>query len=170
MNPLDLHNHQVMEYLEQALALSPPAFKNFPSDDLNDFLRVGEVEFHDQGECIADEIEPTCETAFFVLDGRISLHRDGISLSSHGPGCFLEETFLFAKGPRLASIIASEPSTVIKFRRSVVMHYFRSKQERLFTIFILNILDLQQRRVHHLTTAYVKAQKAVLDHLSGELK
>lgn len=74
---------------------------------------------------------------------------------------------LFGEGPRLASMAALEPTTFIKFHRGAIMGFFRSKPERLFTIFSLNILDLQQRRVGALTNAFVRSQKTILEYHSG---
>jgi CRP-like cAMP-binding protein len=167
MTNLNLHDDHVMEHLNKVLAQSPPIFRNFPPEDLNELLHAGEVEKYDRSQRVIDEIDPTCETAFLVLDGKVSQSRDGINLGAFGPGSFIEEIFLFGKGSRMASVIALEPTTVIKFRRPIVMDFFRSKPERLFTIFIINILDLQQRRIGILTNAFVRAQKSVLEHHSG---
>jgi CRP-like cAMP-binding protein len=167
MTNLNLHDQSVMEHLNKMLAQSPPIFRNFPHEDLNELLHVGEVEQYDPSQRIIDEIDPTCETAFLILEGKVSQSRDGINLGTFGPGCFLDEMFLFGKGSRLASVVALEPTTVIKFRRDAVMDFFRSKPERLFTIYIINILDLQQRRVGMLTNAFVRAQKTVLEYHSG---
>ena len=169
MTHLDLHNPHVMDHLNKVLAQSPPIFRNIPLDDLNDLLRVGEVELYERGQLLVDEIDPICETGYLVLDGKVSQTREGIGLGSFGPGCFLEEIFLFGKGSHRVSLVASEPTTVIKFRRAAVMDYFRSKQERLFTILIINIVDLQQRRINHLINAVVKAQKSAHDHHLGGL-
>lgn len=167
MTSLDLHDQTVMEHLNRVLAQSPPIFRNFPPEDLNELLHAGEVEQYGRSQRVIDEIDPTCETAFLILDGKVAQSRDGINLGAFGPGSFLEEIFLFGKGSRMASVIALEPTTVIKFRRPVVMDYFRSKPERLFTIFIINILDLQQRRIAQITNAFVRAQKSVMEHHSG---
>jgi len=169
MTNLNLHDDHVMEHLNKVLAQSPPIFRNFPPEDLNELLHAGEVEKYDPSQRVIDEIDPTCETAFLILDGKVAQSRDGINLGTYGPGNFLEEVFLFGKGSRMASVIALEPTTVIKFRRPIVMDYFRSKPERLFTIFIINILDLQQRRIAVLSNAFVRAQKTVLEHQSGGL-
>ncbi len=170
MMNLSLHDDHVMMQLNKVLAQSPPIFRNFPHEDLNELLHAGEVEKFERSQRVIDEIDPTCETAFLILDGKVSQSRDGINLGTFGPGSFLEEVFLFGKGSRMASVIALEPTTVIKFRRSIVMDYFRSKPERLFTIFIINILDLQQRRIGVLTNAFVRAQKSVLEHHTGGLE
>lgn len=167
MTNLNIHDDHVMEHLNKTLAQSPAIFRNFPHEDLNELLHGGEVEQYDRSQRIIDEIDPTCETAFLVLDGKVTQSRDGINLGTFGIGCFLEEFFLFGKGARMASVIALEPTLVLKFRRSVVMDYFRTKPERLFTIFVINILDLQQRRIGVLTHAFVKAQKSVIEHLTG---
>jgi CRP-like cAMP-binding protein len=167
MTNLSIHDEHVMEHLNKVLAQSPPIFRNFPPEDINELLHVGEVERFGAGHRLVDEIDPTCETAYLILDGKVIQSRDGINMGTYGSGCFLEEMFLFGKGARIASIITMEPTIVITFRRSAVMDYFRSKPERLFTIFIINILDLQQRRIAALTNAFVRAQKAVLEHHSG---
>jgi len=167
MTNLNLHDQNVMDHLNKVLAQSPAIFRNFPNEDLNELLHIGEVEQYDRSQRVIDEIDPTCETAYLILEGKVAQSRDGINLGAFGPGNFLEEVFLFGKGSRLASVVALEPTTVIKFRRGAVMDYFRSKPERLFTIFIINILDLQQRRVGVLTNAFVRAQKALLEHHSG---
>src|SRR5690606_1964565 len=118
----------------------------FPPEDLRELLQVGHPERHEKFGRIIDEGAPHIDTAYLIVSGHVSASKQGIHLATFHEGDFLEEIFLFSKGSRIASITAQEETLLLRFNRSEVIDYFKRKPERLFTVFVINILEIQQRR------------------------
>ena len=159
-----LHNDVVKENLNRVLAQGPSIFRNFQPEELHSFIQLGIVERYSRNELIIDEIEPSNDTAFLILDGKVAISKDSVHMGVLGEGHFLEEIFLFGKGSRIASLTAQEPCMLLKFSRSSVLDFFRTKPERIFTIFIVNILEIQQRRIAQLMHTLVRTHKHLESH------
>jgi CRP/FNR family cyclic AMP-dependent transcriptional regulator len=73
--------------------------------------RAVEVDFH-QGRRIARQGE--VETGFFlIVTGSVSVVRDGAVIATLGPGQFFGELSLLDRRPRIATVVADEPTTCL---------------------------------------------------------
>lgn len=149
--------------LNKVLVNAPLLFRNFPPEDLRDFLKLGHPETHRKGDLIIDETSTEIDTAFLIVSGKVSVWKDEIHLTILSGGDFLGETFLFNKGERTASVTAHEDTILMKFYRSEVLEYFRSKPERLFKLFIMNIVEIQQRKISGMNIKLIQLQKRLLN-------
>jgi CRP-like cAMP-binding protein len=168
MENLGAINPQMQEGINKILLQSPLLFRNFSSEDLRDFLNIGQPLMFKKEDLIIDEVSSETDTAFLIISGKVSVWKDEIHLASLSEGDFIGETFLFSKGGRTASVSAQEDTILIKFKRSIVLDYFRSKPERLFKLFIMNIIEIQQRKISGMNVKLIQLQRRLLNKESSE--
>jgi CRP-like cAMP-binding protein len=168
MENLGTSNNQMQQGINNILLQAPLLFRNFSSEDLRDFLKIGQPLMFKKEDLIIDEVSSETDTAFLIVSGKVSVWKDEIHLASLSDGDFIGETFLFSKGGRTASVSAQEDTTLLKFKRSVVLDYFRSKPERLFKLFIMNIIEIQQRKISGMNVKLIQLQKRLLNKDSSE--
>jgi CRP-like cAMP-binding protein len=154
---------QLQAGLNKVLVNAPLLFRNFPPEDLRDFIKLGHPESHKKEDLIIDESSTEIDTAFLIVAGKVSVWKDEIHLAVLSEGDFLGETFLFNKGERTASVSAHEDALLLKFYRSEVLDYFRRKPERLFKLFIMNILEIQQRKISGMNLKLIQLQKRLIN-------
>ncbi len=160
---LAMNDTEFQNGLNRILTSVPALFRNFPPDDLRELLQVGHPERHEKYSRIIDEASQSIDTAYLIVSGRVSVSKQGVHLASFHEGDFLEEIFLFSKGSRIATITAQDDTLLLRFNRSEVIDYFKRKPERLFTVFVINILEIQQRRIAKLLDAVISCQKKLTD-------
>lgn len=141
----------------------PLLLKNFPSDDLRHFLAIGHVEHYQKDDVIIADDGSAADSAYLVVEGRVSVYKDDIHLATLAKGDFMGETFLFTKGFRTANVTADEPSTLLRFDRAETLDYFRRKPERLFKIFIMNIVEIQQKKIVNMNQKLMTIQRRLLN-------
>lgn len=161
-------NQRIKEGLNRILLNAPMLFKNFSSEDLRDFLKLGHPQMHKKGDVIITEDSLEIDTAFLIVSGKVSIWKDEIHLAVLSEGDFLGETFLFGKGSRTASVTANEDAIVLKFIRSEVLDYFRQKPERVFKLFIMNIIEIQQKKISGMNVKLVQLQRRLLNKDQSE--
>lgn len=144
----------------------PKLLKRFSPEDLRAFLMTGELEFYKPGELILSEQSDQIEAAWLLADGRVSIWKEDTEIARLDPGDFIGETFLINKGQRIATVKAITSVAMIRFERSVVLGYFRSRPERIFKIFIMNLLEIQQNRIKAMNNKVVKLQQKLLEYQS----
>jgi CRP-like cAMP-binding protein len=159
---------QVNMGLNNVLRSVPLLFRNFSPEDLRDFMKLGHAQFHRKGDLIIDEESKELDTAFLIVSGKGSVWKDDLHLASISEGDFLGETFLFNKVGRTASVSATEDAITLKFKRAEVLDYFRRKPERLFKIFVMNIIEIQQRRIAGMNAKMIQLQKRLMNKESAE--
>jgi len=97
------------------------------------------------------------------VQGNASVWKDDLHLATIGVGDILGETFLFNKMGRTASVSATDEVIALKFRRSEVLDFFRKKPERLFKLFTINIVEIQQRRISSMNAKMIQLQKRLMN-------
>lgn len=145
----------------------PLLLKNFPSDDLRHFLAIGHIEHYQKDDVIIADDGSAADSAYLVVEGRVSVYKDEIHLASLAKGDFLGETFLFTKGFRTATVVAEETCTTLRFDRQDTLEYFRRKPERLFKIFIMNIVEIQQKKIVNMNQKLLTIQRRLLNKEAG---
>ncbi|TVQ10957.1 MAG: cyclic nucleotide-binding domain-containing protein [Balneolaceae bacterium] len=137
----------------------PQLLRNFPHDDLRHFLSMGRTVHFKAFDTVVKESVDTINSAFLVVSGSLKVSKDGVTLAVLGTGDFLGETFLFSQGKRMASVTAETSTIALRFERDEVLDFFKKKPERLFKLFILNLLEVQQRKIDMLNSNLVNARR-----------
>jgi CRP-like cAMP-binding protein len=137
----------------------PRLMRNFPQDDLRHFLSLGRVIHFKPFDRIVTESEEPANAAFLIARGRVNVTKEGVKLSELSEGDFMGEAFLFTQAGRLATVTAETDAVVLRFEREDVLDYFRKKPEKLFKLFILNIIDIQQRKIDALNIKFVECRR-----------
>jgi CRP-like cAMP-binding protein len=145
-----------------SLETIPLLLKNFPSDDLRHFLAIGHTEHYQKQDVIIVDDNTPANSAYLVVEGRVSVWKDDMHLATLNAGDFIGETFLFTRGLRSASVVAEDTCTVLRFDRQDTLDYFRRKPERLFKIFIMNIVEIQQKKIVNMNQKLISIQRRLL--------
>jgi CRP-like cAMP-binding protein len=138
-----LQNARVQKILESV----PLLFRKFSPDDIRAFLLCGELKEYHHGDVIISEKQGPINYGCMVTEGSASLYREDVYFGTLKPGDFLGETFLFRKREPVGTLVASEPTAVIQFNREPVLHFFEGRSDRLFKLFIVNLLELQNQKL-----------------------
>ena len=97
--------------MEAADVETAVASTGLSAKDWADLGRVMTVREHPRGTVLAEEGD--LPTLFFVLlDGHVTVHRDGAHLSDLGPGDYFGEVGVLSLQTRNASVIATTPVRV----------------------------------------------------------
>jgi CRP-like cAMP-binding protein len=150
-----------------SLETVPLLLKNFPSDDLRHFLAIGHTEHYQKQDVIIVDDNSPANSAYLVVEGRVSVWKDEMHLASLNAGDFIGETFLFSRGLRSASVVAEDTCTVLRFDRQDTLDYFRRKPERLFKIFIMNIVEIQQKKIVNMNQKLITIQRRLMQKDQG---
>ncbi|MCH8494623.1 MAG: cyclic nucleotide-binding domain-containing protein [Balneolales bacterium] len=154
---------RVTQGLNNVLKSVPLLFRNFSPEDLRDFLKLGHAQIHRKDDIIIDESSTELDTAFLIVSGKAEVWKDEIHLATISEGDILGETFLFNKIGRTASVSAQDEVITLKFKRAEVLEYFRRKPERLFKLFTMNIVEIQQRRISTMNARLLQLHKRLLN-------
>ncbi len=157
------------ERVQGILQNIPLLFKKFSPDDFRGFILTGQLETYQAGDMIISESEEEIEHGWLLADGELAIWKDDMVVARQNPGDFLGEEFLFRRGRRMADIRAVTDVALIRFERDPVLEFFRRKPERLFKIFIMNLLEIQQGRLKAMNAKVVKLQRE-LDELKADRK
>jgi len=138
-----LQNARVQKILEEV----PLLFRKFSPDDIRAFILCGDLEEYHHGDVIVSENGGLIEYGCLITEGSASLYREDVYFGTLKPGDFLGETFLFRKIIPAGTLVASESTAVIKFDRKEVLQFFETRPDRLFKLFIVNLLELQNQKL-----------------------
>jgi len=141
------------------LVENPPVLlQNFSREDITGFLEVGVIERYSLGDPIMKEGE-TGNSACLIVSGLVSVWKYNNMIVTLGVGEFIGEMFLFSQSRRIANVIAEESTIILRFHRKAVLDYFRKKPERLFKIFIMNIINIQQQKIEAMDNKIITLQE-----------
>lgn len=138
-----LHHPRV----KQVLDTSPLLLRKFPPEDFRDFIMTGAIEEFNAGETIVSEKDHFINDGWLVTDGSVSLFKEDVYIAKLQSGDFIGETFLFKNRAPSGTLIATRPTAVIRFKREDVLTFFENRPDRLFKIFIMNLIDLQNQKL-----------------------
>lgn len=140
----DLLHHPRVQHL---LDSSPLLLRKFPPGDFREFLLCGKLEEFNAGETIVSEKDHFINDGWLVADGSVSLFKEDVYIAKLHPGDFIGETFLFKNRAPFGTLIATRPTAVIRFEREDVLGFFENRPDRLFKMFIMNLIDLQNQKL-----------------------
>ncbi len=138
-----LQNARVQKVLEEV----PLLFRKFSPGDIREFLLCGELIEYQHGDVIISEKERLIDYGYLITEGSASLYRDDVYFGTLKPGDFLGETFLFRKTIPAGTLVASESAAVLRFGRKPVLQFFETRPDRLFKLFFVNLLELQNQKL-----------------------
>ncbi|MEX0929334.1 MAG: cyclic nucleotide-binding domain-containing protein [Balneolales bacterium] len=150
------------ENLHSLLEKTPLLFRRFEPDELRHFLMLGHKETYQTDDILVQESEQSKNTAFLIIEGQVSIWSEEIHLADLSAGDFIGETFLFGNGSRTATGKATRHTIVLRFERDEVLHFFRTMPERLFKVFIMNIIEIQQGKIAVMNTKTVQLKRRLL--------
>lgn len=166
----DINNNVILnDKVQNVLQDVPALFKKFSPEDLHGFFKSGRLETCNTGDTIIDERSEHTISAWFVADGQLSVWIENMEVAHIGPGDFIGEEFLFSKGARTATVKAESDAVLVRFEREGIIDFFRKRPERLFKIFIMNMLEIQQRRIKAMNIKVARLQRKLMDRQPGEL-
>ncbi len=156
-------NGQFRVESEEWILKNPPLLlQNFSEADIRDFLSIGEVERYTLGDMIMREGEPG-DSSCLITRGLVSIWKDDIHITNLERGAFLGEMFIFNPSKRISNVVAEEDSVLLRFHRQESLEFFRRKPERLFKIFIINIVNLQQKKIAAMDEKITQLQRKLMN-------
>jgi CRP-like cAMP-binding protein len=155
------------EKVQQVLQSVPSQFRRFSPEDLRGFFMTGQLESYQAGDVIMVEGSSEIQSAWLIADGSLSIWKEDVEIAHLTAGDFTGEEFLFTKGARIASVKADSDVMLIRFDKDSVIDFFRTRPERLFKIFIMNLLEIQQRRIKAMNSKVARLQKKLIEINSG---
>lgn len=148
------------EHLQSVLTDIPRMFRNFPPDNYREFLECGTLEHFKDGQVIISEQENLTNRGWLVAKGTISIHLNGVQIEQIKEGDFLGETFIFKKRRNPVTVRAESDVSMISFHREPILTYFRDRSDRLFKLFIMNMLHYQNDQLFRVHEKYTRLYKA----------
>lgn len=161
------NNGQIRTEHEEWILRDPPILlHNFSEQEIREFLEVGDVEKLSLGDLVMQEGE-IGDSACLVAKGLVSIWKNNIHITNLDRGAFIGEMFLFNPTKRIANVIAEEDTVVLRYSRRNTLDFFRKKPERLFKIFIINIVNLQQQKIATMDEKIIQLQQKLLQSEPG---
>ena len=149
--------------VQQVLENIPTQFRRFAPEDLRGFFLTGQLESYEAGDVIMEEGSDSTSSAWLIVDGTLSVWKEDVEIAQLNPGDFIGEEFLFTKGARIATVKAGSETLMIRFDKSAVIDYFRTRPERVFKLFIMNLLEIQQRRIQAMNGKVARLQRKLFE-------
>lgn len=157
------HGKQILASKRNALLSKPPLLlHNFPREDISDFLDAGVIEHYNLGDFIMKEGE-VGTSACLIVSGLVSIWKRGNLIVTLRGGEFIGEMFLFSHSRRIANVLAEDDTTILRFYRNAMLEFFRKKPERLFKIFTMNIINIQQQKIEAMDNKIITLQQKLKD-------
>jgi len=157
----NLMQHDRIQYILNNI---PSLLRKFSPEDLRGFLMSGELVLYHRDQIILKESSDRIDEAWLIADGRVSIWKDGVEVAQQVPGDFIGETFLFSKGTRSATVKSDTEVAMLRFERDNVLQFFRNRPERVFKIFIMNLLEIQQQKITSMNNQVSRLKKKLLEN------
>ena len=155
------------EKVQQVLQSVPSQFRRFSPEDLRGIFMTGQLATYHAGDVIMTEGSNDIHDAWLIADGKLSVWKEDVEIAHLEAGDFTGEEFLFTKGARIATVKAESEVVLIRFDKESVIDFFRTRPERVFKIFIMNLLEIQQRRIKSMNSKVARLQKKLFETNSG---
>ena len=155
--------------VQQVLQDVPSQFRRFTPEDLRGFFMTGQLEVYQTGDVIMTEGSDQIQSAWLIADGTLSVWKEDVEIARLDSGDFIGEEFLFTRGSRIATVKANCEVSMIRFEKNTVLDFFRTRPERVFKIFIMNLLEIQQRRIQAMNSKVARLQKKLFEINPGNV-
>ncbi|MFA4838862.1 MAG: cyclic nucleotide-binding domain-containing protein [Candidatus Neomarinimicrobiota bacterium] len=124
----------------------PLILSNFPQDVAEKFLELGE-EFNVQPDEEVIHKGEIGKDFYIICEGSVTVWREGIKLATLAKGDVFGELVVFRDHYRIASVRTESPTTLLKFNRHVMMDFFSRQEQRIFSIYTVNVLEVLRRKL-----------------------
>ncbi len=124
-------------------------FSQIPGEDLSQIAQITDEIRFEEGEEVFHEGDPG-DTLYFVIDGRVRVHRSGVDIAVLGERQVFGEMSLLDSEPRSASVNAVTDLTLLKITRDDFNEILAEKGEiaqgiiKVLTRRLRSTLDLQR--------------------------
>lgn len=134
-------------------------FRGFSRKERDAFLTIGQEQQHLPGESLVQD-EASSFSVFILLEGAASVLKGNVRVATLQKGNVFGEAALFQNQRRTATVQAETSIRVLEFRRQDVFNYFKWREERLFKLFVFNIVTilLGKLRRANARVAYLEEQ------------
>ncbi len=159
---LKTNRHNTPAYIRGFMKKPPLLLKNFSYDEMSEFLALG-VEKRFLGDEVIITTDEHVRTAYLVVEGKVTVVKNNISIVDLSAGDFLGETFMFNKYTRIAKVVSSGKSRLLRFDRSDIRGFFKKKQKKLFQIFARNVITIQQVKLEKMNIQLLQLKKNLVN-------
>lgn len=156
------YNQDRPAYIQAFVKEPPLLLKNFPYDEMLEFLSLGVEKRFLEDEVIINGDEYV-STAFLVADGKVTIVKKNVPIIELTMGDFLGETFLFSKYTRIAKVVSAGDSRLLRFTRSDTLDFFKRKPKKLFHIFARNVITIQQVKLKKMNVQLLQLKKRLAE-------
>jgi len=116
-------------------------FRGFSDQEQSDFLSLGEEREFGPDEALVTENAPG-SSLYIIRSGTVSVEKEGVGLTTLHEGDILGELVIFRPSARSATVRALSPTSVLEFDKDTIMTFFKRREERLFKIFVINVINI----------------------------
>jgi DNA-binding response OmpR family regulator len=117
-----------------------PLLQNLPKDATHEFIELGHVETINSNDLILQE-NSSDHRLYIVIEGEISVWQDKAELYRLGRGESYGEMNILRRSQRSQGLLAELPGQLLILERDAILAFFNKKEERIFKLFIFNILN-----------------------------
>ena len=117
-----------------------PLLQNMPKDAAREFIELGHVEAINSNDLILQE-NTLDQRLYIVIEGEVSVWQDKAELYRLRRGESYGEMNILRHSVRSQCLLAELPGQILIIERDAILAYFNKKEERIFKLFIFNILN-----------------------------
>jgi CRP-like cAMP-binding protein len=157
-------NKNALKYpqVQKMLNHVPLILRNFPPEELRSFLLCGQFEEYETAENILSKTDDVINDGILVVEGSIDILFKNILTANLRAGDFTGETFLFSSSAFRGNLVTTSPTAIFRYKKAHILDFFEHRSERLFKIFIMNILEVQQEKLNQATQKILNLQKKLI--------
>ena len=120
--------------------------EGFSDEERREFLTCGAIrEFYLHDKIISENEDDA--HIYLILDGDVSVWRKDVRIFKLKSGDVFNEIKIFNPKPNNITVLAESNCMIFRFTRNDVLNYFKLKPERLFKIFMLNIVTILLKKI-----------------------
>lgn len=134
--------------------------QNVPRDSAQELLNLGKTYFFNTNEIIVAE-GMTDSSLYFILDGEASVRQEGAELFRLGRGECYGEMNVFRQNLRSQCLTAENASQILKIDKRSLLDYFSKREERVFKLFVFNVLNSVYTKFRKASNCIVQLERAL---------
>ena len=154
----------VLKYpqVQKMLNHVPLILRNFPPEDLRSFVLCGQFEEYETTANIPATTDDVTNDGILVVDGSIDISLNNMLTAKLRAGDFTGENFLFSSAAFRGALVTTSTTAIFRFKKERILDFFEQRSERLFKIFIMNLLEVQQEKLNQALQKILNLQKKLI--------